>query len=627
MINNTVQQIRSVSSQCFPLSILLTEKYTVDFYQREYVWERKQLEDLINDLSTSFLSCYRTNHTIEDVEMYDPYFMGEIVLSKKPGENALIDGQQRITTFTLLLIFMLHKFKNVPDLQKHAIESLIFSYRLGRISFNLDIAIRNPCMDGLFRYGRYEPNDNDRSHVQNIVDRYNDIEDCWDERINETNIASFESWIIEKVIFSKVVANSDDFAYMIFETMNDRGLSLSHVEMLRSYMLANITPEVDPLTKISPRDVSLNTFNRIIERLNNIKLPSKSKAESEFFRVFLRSHYAETLQKGDQNSDFARIGNAFHRWVRERKDFLKLNESRDYVSLISEFDYYSKQYELIYKLISERNTKEYLYLTVNSDYGFTLQPALILASIKYNDNEIIVKNKIKIVSKYLTKILSYRVWNYKLIGQSSMETEIYGLCKLIRNSDVEDLNDLLYNNQIVNMPSLDNSPMLTQQNKPKLRVLIALITEIIARESGVPDYILNRSDIEVEHIWSDHYEQHTDEFNNREEFSNTRNNIGDLLLLPKSFNASYGKEPYEVKVEQYFSQNILAQTLNSKMYINHPDFLRFKEKSNLDFKSYEHFKKLSINERAALYKNVLIWNWNNWFCYKNFYYLKINKCE
>lgn len=612
MSNNAVQQLKSVDSKCFPLQTLFIEKFTVDFYQREYVWERKQLEDLINDLSNAFLSCWQPEHTTENVRSYDPYFMGEVVLSTKAGErSAIIDGQQRITTFTLLLIFMLHKYRNVPDFPVAEVQQAIYSSDFGAKRFNLDIDVRKPCMDALFKNGSYEPTDEDKIHVQRLVDRYNDIDDCWDERINENNVSSFAWWILGKVTFSKVWANSDDFAYVIFETMNDRGLPLTPVEMLRSFMLASISADGDISTGVSPRDASLKLFDSIIQRLTSIKLPSKSKAESEFFRVFLRGHYAETLSKGDQSSDFVRIGNAFHRWIRENKSNIGLKKSSDFVDLINQFDYFSKQYELIYKMIEERKTDEYLYLIVNSDYGFTLQPALILASIAYKDDENTVLEKIKKVSKYLTRVLSYRIWNHWRIAQSSMEADIYTLCREIRNASLSDLDLKLNNNSFVKIPSLDNSPMLNQQNKPKLRVLLSLITEIVAKESGVPDYMLNKEDIDVEHIWSDHFDQHLDEFTTKEDFSNSRNNIGALLVLPKSFNRSYGDDSYEKKLEQYFGQNILAASLHKNMYENHPGFKRYIERSGLNFKYYEHFKKNDISERAALYKAILQFDLEN----------------
>lgn len=44
-----------VESQVYSLETLFQDKFDVDFYQREYVWQRKQVEDLVMDLSTEFL--------------------------------------------------------------------------------------------------------------------------------------------------------------------------------------------------------------------------------------------------------------------------------------------------------------------------------------------------------------------------------------------------------------------------------------------------------------------------------------------------------------------------------------------------------------------------------------------
>jgi hypothetical protein len=58
-----------------------------------------------------------------------------------------------------------------------------------------------------------------------------------------------------------------------------------------------------------------------------------------------------------------------------------------------------------------------------------------------------------------------------------------------------------------------------------------------------------RKDYEIEHIWADHPELDTDEFSHPSEFREYRYRIGGLLLLPKSFNASYGDLPYAEKSE------------------------------------------------------------------------------
>ncbi|MBK7761193.1 MAG: HNH endonuclease [Deltaproteobacteria bacterium] len=65
-------------------------------------------------------------------------------------------------------------------------------------------------------------------------------------------------------------------------------------------------------------------------------------------------------------------------------------------------------------------------------------------------------------------------------------------------------------------------------------------------------------------------ERHSDEFPQSSDFQDVRNHIGGLLLLPKSFNASYGDMPYDKKREQYLKQNLLAQSLHPACYERKP---------------------------------------------------------
>ncbi len=142
----------------------------------------------------------------------------------------------------------------------------------------------------LFHSGSYIPKQQDQQYVQNIVVRYNDIADCWNDKITKDNVVHFVYRIKEKVAPSKVWTNSDEFAYVILETMNDRGLSLTQVEMLRSYLLAHI---------YAPKRARARrtTFENVVKHLMNNKLNSKSKAKFEFFKMYFKVHYAEDFPK------------------------------------------------------------------------------------------------------------------------------------------------------------------------------------------------------------------------------------------------------------------------------------------------------------------------------------------
>jgi hypothetical protein len=119
-----------------------------------------------------------------------------------------------------------------------------------------------------------------------------------------------------------------------------------------------------------------------------------------------------------------------------------------------------------------------------------------------------------------------------------------------------------------------------------------------------------RKGYEVEHVWADHPERHTDEFAHPSEFQEYRNRIGGLVLLPKSFNASYGDLPYAEKREHYDSQNLLARSLHERAYDHNPGFRRFIEASGLPFHAHAGFRKVDLDARQVLYQRLAerIWS-------------------
>jgi uncharacterized protein with ParB-like and HNH nuclease domain len=124
--------------------LLSGAKYTIDYYQRDYKWETKQLQELLDDLSAKFLEDYEEGHERSQVEKYGHYFLGSIIISDKDGQKYIIDGQQRLTTLPLLLIFLRNLQKNRADQVK--VSELIFSERFSHRSFNIDVEERTVCM-------------------------------------------------------------------------------------------------------------------------------------------------------------------------------------------------------------------------------------------------------------------------------------------------------------------------------------------------------------------------------------------------------------------------------------------------------------------------------------------------
>lgn len=578
-------------------------KYTIDVFQREYKWERKHMDQLITDLTTKFLSNYKPSHERQEVAKYGKYYLGSVVVCLKGSERSIIDGQQRLTSLTLLLIYLNNLQKSKPD--KVKFDELIFSEKYAKKSFNLQVEDREECIDSLYNTGDFDATGSNES-VKNIVERYHDIEEIFPEEIKEKAAPYFIDWLTENVIFVEIQTFSDDDAYTIFETMNDRGMNLTPAEMLKGYLISNLGTQEE---KIKQNEKWKETI---------LKLKEINKEEDlEFFKAWLRAKYAETIRagkKGSENEDFEKIGTRFHSWVRDNKDKIGLDSKIHFHKLLEEdFDFYTDLYCKIDRAATNfQNELESVYYIEERAFPRTFYFPILMAPISLADTEEIIKKKLALVSKFLEMFIVFRSVNFRTLAYSSIRYTMFSLVKEIRDKNVQELAQLLKNKVRQFEENLDGMKGLElhSQNKRFIHFLLARITRYIEEKCGVTsnfeDYMNPelKKPFEVEHIWSDKFEEHKDEFDQRDEWETFRNRIGALILLPRGFNQSYGDLPYEKKLPYYFGQNLLAKTLNAQCYEKNPSFLSFQNDSNLPFKPYQQFKKKDIIERQALYKKI-----------------------
>jgi uncharacterized protein with ParB-like and HNH nuclease domain len=156
-------------------------KYTVDYFQREYSWEQKHVEQLVTDLTSTFLDVYTDGDPRTGVEPYNNYYLGPFVVSSKDGMKSIIDGQQRLTSLTLFLIFLNNLQKVLGG--KESIEPLVFSEKYGQKSFNIQVEERKTCLEKLFLEGCYETQPDDNESTVNMAKRYADIEEAFPDEI------------------------------------------------------------------------------------------------------------------------------------------------------------------------------------------------------------------------------------------------------------------------------------------------------------------------------------------------------------------------------------------------------------------------------------------------------------
>lgn len=202
------------------LKDIFQSKYIVPLYQRNYAWAQDEIEQLLQDLYENFKKS-KTNPTLN-------YFIGSlVVLKRKDGLYEVIDGQQRLTTLSLLLK-ILEQVKE-PKLfyeSRPEVEAFFDSYyRNGNtrdVTFNHKVSHLINAVD-LLKQSIVNPDE-----VQEK--RLFDIED----------FDKFKNFVFENVVLVRVEIPQDTDVANYFEIMNNRGEQLQKHEILKSYLMETL---------------------------------------------------------------------------------------------------------------------------------------------------------------------------------------------------------------------------------------------------------------------------------------------------------------------------------------------------------------------------------------------------
>ncbi|MDP2314382.1 MAG: DUF4268 domain-containing protein [Pseudomonadota bacterium] len=584
-------------------------KFAIDFYQREYAWQERQVRELIDDLTGKFLDFWGPGQARHEVEHYGHYFLGSVVVSHKRNQRFVVDGQQRLTTLSLLLIFLHHLQGDRPD--RVDVRKLVYGEKFGRKSFNLDVPDRLGVMDSLLG-GAPVNLEGASESVRNIAARYANIADHFPEEVHGVALPFFVDWLLENVHLVEIEAFSDEDAYTIFETMNDRGLSLSLAEMLKGYVLANIRHEDDQRTVNALWKQHMQAFKDLGE-----------DEDLDFFKNWLRARHAETIrpgEKGAENKDFERIGSEFHRWVRDQRDRLGLVDGDAFLTFVKrDLDFYARQTQTI-RRAARSLTPGLEAIRYTEERGFTLQTQLLLAPLDPADSPGVTRQKLQLVANFLDIWLARRVWCFRTIAYSSVRYTLFNLTRDLRGKSVPELSQYLRGQLDAQPESFARSPRLRlhNQNYRQVRHILARLTGWVDARCGLATHFEDlvsegrARPFEIEHIWADKPLRHTDWYEHPTDFDTERNRVGGLLLLQRGLNQSLGDATYEAKRDAYVShgQNLLARSLHPFAYQNNPAFTQLLASTGLPFRYYDTFGPADQAERQALYVRIAEWVWN-----------------
>ena len=297
-------------------------RYQLDYYQREYTWGSENVRRLVEDLHRRFSAEWNALHDRRDTSRYKPYFLGPYVYFQDGDITYLVDGQQRVTTLHLLLILIRNLLVDHDALSEaRQLETLICNVMYGERRYTIDIAERAPLLDALMNGKAYEVKRGDPPSVRNLWERYGDLEEQFPSELAGEALPYFHDWLLHRVCLVGIEAHDQGHGWEIFETMNDRGLQLSPVDLLKSFLLARSE-------QTRPRRLNENWR----KAMTGLSALGGMGAATDFVKALLVGRYADPRDA----DGLARIESSFHEWFRGNLTRMNLVRPADFADFVTD---------------------------------------------------------------------------------------------------------------------------------------------------------------------------------------------------------------------------------------------------------------------------------------------------
>jgi len=228
--------------------------YYIDFYQRQYKWDEDPVRRLLDDIFYRFNQQYAIFKDKEIplpqlIEKYSWYYLSTYVTNSIGGKTYVVDGQQRLTTITLILMKLKHMSKNFNS----ALSDWIAGKIAGTSGFNKQFWMNHEqhtqtlleILDGkALESIDVSPGITSVNLVQNfrVVSKILDT-----ELSDKSKFEAFVFFFLHRVVLISLNVEQTDVP-MVFEVINDRGIRLRSHEILKGKLLGQIDKdELDAL--------------------------------------------------------------------------------------------------------------------------------------------------------------------------------------------------------------------------------------------------------------------------------------------------------------------------------------------------------------------------------------------
>ena len=498
--------------------------FVIPQYQRPYVWQEDNIQELIDDLYYAF-----------ENKGSSEYFLGALVLKrtkeKEFREYEILDGQQRLTTLTMM-IAVLRDLMTKPK-YKWTLSEMIYQEdnellkvpARSRLKFNTRDKVKDFMNEfillpkGTKKEELLEAEESSNISVSNMAKAIRTIHNIFSTK---EDLEAFAVFLLNNVLFIYVSTDNTEDAFRLFTILNDRGMPLSNADILKSINIGEVAD--DELDEYSKHWEYLEEkynkgFDRFLSFARTILL--KNKPVSNLLDEYEKNIYQKgILKKGKNTIDY----------------FIELDEI----------------YDKIIDLQSDKLSNDYKNLITIMKIGLYSDewiPALLSYFLKFEYYELdtfIKKLEYKFVGDLLTNVSS-----------SKRRENLNNIIKAIEISDKSTLNDLFDNKELFDIDrNIFRNVINGEIYGKKYTKYLLLKIEYLMSDNMV--HLSNYREITIEHVLPQHplKKSHWRRDFTENQRKQWTNRISNLVLISNKKNIKLGNLDFKKKKEEYLKHRM-----------------------------------------------------------------------
>ena len=515
--------------------------YVIPAYQRDYSWETEQWQQLWNDLVG-----YKENDSEE-------HFLGPLIIT--PSEDGtdtfeVIDGQQRLTTLQIIIAIIRDCWIEMGDgSTQQGIANVPNKQLTSELIYNLTPSVRynfipNKHLKRIFLDFIQTPHkEKGRKYFDNkealLNYQYNDKASevvraykFFQPKIlslGETELRKFESYLLHKVRLLVVKAGGSSNAFLLFETLNYRGLELTQTDLVKSYLFSKIITDDEG-------DHYVNEWDQVVDNIG-------SKSPDLFLRHYLLLYSKKVLKRDI---------------YKEIKDRYKTREQA--IQFVNELLKFSNLYSYLVRENEFQGTNKAILNGLFDDLALLnvdTQNIYLMAILNkyYSEPEKMDIDKIENAAR-LSETLSFR-WTTCGRNAQDLETIYQNAAAMIMDEETPEDNFEEAQVHILNSLPTDLEFQTALQNaiiKSNRRAQY-ILRKIDEWQNGDGSYVLmDPTKLHLEHIAPQRPSGKYDWKLAMKGDANYREiiyKIGNLTLLPQRINKEASNLPFEKKISIY----------------------------------------------------------------------------